>query len=753
MAANKKKATARHTEDTPVKSFLDMIAPSVVQFNPDHFICGNTFRCVWALREYPTQTDEQALLRHLGEKDGITLRIYTRQLTPAEEKRIIQNAANKNRMGSSNTNDLQQTITAESNLQDMISMEGSRHRNKEPLFHCAVYIELTASDHNTLKLLQTDVLTELVRSKLNVDRLLLRQQQGFCCASPVGYNAFGAQFERVLPASSVANLYPFNYSGKTDAKGFYVGRDKYGSNILVDFDQRDEDKTSANILILGNSGQGKSYLMKLLILNLLESGKSIITLDAEHEQQEMCEAVGGCFADLMAGQYIINVLEPKCWDDGGDPDDTAAPEAFRKNTLLAQHISFLKDFFRAYKDFSDAHIDTIEIMLSKLYQKWGITERTNFRRMRSKDYPILSDLYDLIEAEYKSYDMAAHQLYTEQILREVLLGLHSMCKGADAQFFNMRTAFSLLDSAVASVNGRTEGGNSLDPIRVKAVFYALCFGEEAPGRRAANRFVECFYTWETRTRTVNVENEDGTVTSTEEEYTVAVPVSLYQAYANLEAELGRTITEDDKNNINHIYTMIAGTAGGGSYSGEFLRGDGSSIDLDISTFTDPNSKNAADLVTYAIHAWESGWGYVWGTYGNVLTESLLAYKVSQYPDGVGNHEDIIRANWLGGRTADCVGLIKGYGWLSPETMTIDYGTHGMPDIGANQMYYNATESGAIDTMPDIPGLAVWHDGHIGVYIGGGQVVEAMGTKYGVVKTELAGRGWTHWLKIPYINYD
>ena len=119
----------------------------------------------------------------------------------------------------------------------------------------------------------------------------------------------------------------------------------------------------------------------------------------------------------------------------------------------------------------------------------------------------------------------------------------------------------------------------------------------------------------------------------------------------------------------------------------------------------------ADLVTYAVHAWESGWGYVWGTYGNELTESLLAYKVSQYPDGVGNHENFIRAHWLGGRTTDCVGLIKGYSWLSPETMTIDYGTHGMPDIGANQMYYSATESGTIDTMPDIPGLAVWHDGH------------------------------------------
>ena len=317
----------------------------------------------------------------------------------------------------------------------------------------------------------------------------------------------------------------------------------------------------------------------------------------------------------------------------------------------------------------------------------------------------------------------------------------------------MRSAFSLLDSAVSSANEQMDSGNSLDPIRVKAVFYALCFGDDAPSTRAANSFVGCFYTTETRTRTVEVTLEDGTTSTEEEEYTVAVPVSLSQAYANLEAHLGREITEDDKSNIDHIYTMIAGTVGGGSYSGEYLRGDGSSIELDISAFTDPTTKNAADLVTYAIHAWESGWGYVWGTYGSVLTDSLFAYKLEQYPDGVGSYADFIRANWLGGRTTDCVGLIKGYGWLNPDTMTIEYGTNGMPDLGANQMYYNASVSGTIDTMPDIPGLAVWHDGHIGVYIGDGYVIEAMNTKKGVVKTKLEGRGWTHWLQIEYINYD
>ena len=103
MAKKTKRPVPQSREEANIKSFLDMIAPSVVSFQPDHFICGNTYRCVWALREYPTSTDEQAILRHLGEKDGITLRIYTRQVTPNEEKRIIQNAANKNRLNRSNT--------------------------------------------------------------------------------------------------------------------------------------------------------------------------------------------------------------------------------------------------------------------------------------------------------------------------------------------------------------------------------------------------------------------------------------------------------------------------------------------------------------------------------------------------------------------------------------------------------------------------------------------------------------------------
>lgn len=177
-----------------------------------------------------------------------------------------------------------------------------------------------------------------------------------------------------------------------------------------------------------------------------------------------------------------------------------------------------------------------------------------------------------------------------------------------------------------------------------------------------------------------------------------------------------------------------------------------SLYIDISDYTDPKTKNNLDLVKWSVHANESKWGYVYGTYGSVLDETLLTSKISQYPNEVGGYEDFIRQHWLGGRTADCVGLIKGYSWYDTETSRIQIGANGMPDISANAMFENASEKGTIDTIPEIPGLAVWHEDHIGIYIGNGEVIQAANTNAGVIRTPIGQSGWTYWLKIPYIQY-
>lgn len=452
MMKRNRSLTPAQAEEVRVKNFFDQILPGTIKFLSDHYVLGDSYRCVWTIREYPPSTEEQAILAQLADRSGVTLRIYHRLVEPNEQRKIIQNATRRNKLKRGG-NDVNETIEAEGNLQDVIELLANLRKNREPLLHVSVFLELKARSLEALKELQSDVAMELTRSKLAVDRLTLRQKEGFLSVLPVGANQFGAQYERVLPASSAANLYPFNFSGKTDPQGLYLGRDKYGSNVLVDFDRRAEDKTTSNILILGNSGQGKSYLLKLLLTNIRESGKQILCLDPESEYEDLCQALGGCYIDFLSGEYTINPLEPKAWSDGQDTLDPDAPAAFRKVTRLSQHIAFLKDFFRAYKDFTDTQIDTIEILLSKMYARLGITDSTDYSMKKPSDFPIMEDFYKLCEEEFYGYDRQRKYLYTEETLQEVCLGIHSMCVGAESKYFNGHTNISGSDFLVFGVKG------------------------------------------------------------------------------------------------------------------------------------------------------------------------------------------------------------------------------------------------------------------------------------------------------------
>ena len=195
--------------------------------------------------------------------------------------------------------------------------------------------------------------------------------------------------------------------------------------------------------------------------------------------------------------------------------------------------------------------------------------------------------------------------------------------------------------------------------------------------------------------------------------------------------LYETLEQSDAINKYRTYyeTYRPDHSGDGSFSGDVEYGTDYDNQIDISRFVDPSTKNNLDLAAYAVQAWENNWGYVWGTYGNILTPSLFAYKKQQYPDGVGNHADFIESHWLGRRTADCIGLIKGYGWLDTDSMTIGYAANGMPDYGADQMYQACKNAGVqnedygpISTLPELPGLMLWKSGHAGVYIGGGYAI-------------------------------
>ena len=157
-------------------------------------------------------------------------------------------------------------------------------------------------------------------------------------------------------------------------------------------------------------------------------------------------------------------------------------------------------------------------------------------------------------------------------------------------------------------------------------------------------------------------------------------------------------------------------------------------------------KTAKGLVEYAKA--QLGLPYWYGTFGQKATAELYAAKKKQYPELYKSWNDF--PTQYGKRVHDCVGLIKGYLWSDTTTSTPKY--NSSQDVSANGMLARCKENGGIGSMPDVPGILVFMDGHVGVYIGGGFVIEARGHQYGVVKTALRSRPWKWWGKCPWIDY-
>ena len=303
-----------------------------------------------------------------------------------------------------------------------------------------------------------------------------------------------------------------------------------------------------------------------------------------------------------------------------------------------------------------------------------------------------------------------------------LVGLFGFTSGGNADFMDVDKIVAQLpadDQAI--IEQMNTVGNSLSIVFAENGLtgadakkgYCIYVGyliKSTPDSNAADNLAWCF---------VNVENGD-------------------DVYENVESKFSIDITEMERNYLDEKYGVTKPI---------------SDTTIDTSGYTDKKTKNNTDLIIWAQNALAKKWGYVYGTYGTVLTDSFLDSKISQYPDEVGSKNEYITEHWLGERTADCVGLIKGYGWLNADTGDIEIGSNGMPDVDAVSMYDIATEKGTIETMPEIPGLAVYIEGqHIGIYVGDGYVIHASSTEAGVIKTKLSEGSWTHWLKIPYINY-
>lgn len=171
-------------------------------------------------------------------------------------------------------------------------------------------------------------------------------------------------------------------------------------------------------------------------------------------------------------------------------------------------------------------------------------------------------------------------------------------------------------------------------------------------------------------------------------------------------------------------------------------------------------KTNLELVEFVKKAERENWGYVLGSFGNILTPTFLSQKMSQgYGVGAYNtrHQAYIR-KFMNKRVSDCYGLVKACIWWNNDSVNPTYNKNGLRDRNQEGAFTAAKEKGTLATMPEIPGLVLWMKGHAGVYIGNGEFIEIAGAPRGMVRGKITngrvakGSPFTHWFKDTYINY-
>lgn len=318
------------------------------------------------------------------------------------------------------------------------------------------------------------------------------------------------------------------------------------------------------------------------------------------------------------------------------------------------------------------------------------------------------------------------------ILLMVLLLIVSVVKSCAGQKESMReyaleTVSEDFKPLVSQVLLRTPQGEQINTQLLYAVYITLFDNSRYPDKsNVRERLIKCFYREEKDTP-VPFEDTDG-------------------IFERIELEFGPSIDSAQRKSMIGLSTELApGYVDSVSLLQKNLKsGDG--------------LKNNIGLANFAWNALACKSGYVYGAVGQTIRMPFLQ-KQQQRFDGVdradlsGEQVNAIYLNFGGRPGFDCSGLIKAYCWLDESTGEISAKRQGaLPDCTADGLFESAEVKGDISAMPDTPGLAVHRSGHIGVYVGGGEVIEARGNRYGVVKTELAGRGWEHYLQVPTLTY-
>lgn len=386
-----------------LSGFLDVITPSVINFQPKQLNYGDRCQRVLVITDYPQRVGE-AWLSRIANIPGVVTSMHTEPIDPYDLVNEIRVSMGELGAKIENMGNPVSRERAQDQYDDAKAILKKIDREQQKVMLMTVVLLVSAEDLDELNTRCRRVESMLAAAGLRARTPMFLQEEGLRTVGPWGMmeNRIKDIGARNMPAESVAAGFPFVYSGLNDGEGILLGTDKGGGIILCDFWTRRESRTNSNLTVIGRPGVGKSTAVKKILRGEYGRGTKIIIIDPEDEYGDLARNMDGDAIDCGGSQESrINPLQIRdvpLDDKDEDVKDKLYEEVEGNNSgPLAYHFQFLRTFFKLYLgNISRRDMSLLEVALEALYNSKGINWATNPQDIPNEQYPTLKDLYFIL---------------------------------------------------------------------------------------------------------------------------------------------------------------------------------------------------------------------------------------------------------------------------------------------------------------------------------------------------------------------
>lgn len=421
------------------------LSPQRMQFDI-HEVAQNDFlRRTIMVKNFPSVLVGKCILARIAQIKNTTFSMHISPMQIGASKNLIDNQI-KNITAKSHKINVTEKIEAKVETESIVDFYTELRRGNNKIYYVNVFIEIYGKNLRELQKKVDDVVSELSGYGITTEQLSYEQREGFQCVYPLSENKFKASANN-MPTNTLASLYPLSFSSKNDVNGMLIGHTTDGGNVFIDLWQRNTHFTNGNFVIIGESGQGKSWLMKKIISQQRAMGVNCFILDPNGEYNDIFNKLGGTAINLAGGRVRINPFEIRTFRSNQIDDEAEKSEVdtFNIKAEFYQHLSWLKDFFKVLLPAMDDKALTAAMILVKdMYVKHGINEKTNIRELKPEDYPTFTTFYEFINDVYLDQD-DRYPMITRDLLKDLLLYFKEPYDGSLGFLFNGVTNVKNLD--------------------------------------------------------------------------------------------------------------------------------------------------------------------------------------------------------------------------------------------------------------------------------------------------------------------